>query len=106
MLLLCNYYVTYKCNAYCHFCDFADHSKYKEIPHANLEDFKTNLDQLAKLGVKFIDLTGGEPLLNKNIAEMTRYAKKHKMQTSITSNSLLSKKYAEELAGNVDLFHS
>ena len=105
MLLLCNYYVTYKCNAFCHFCDFADHSKYKEIPHAKLDDFKTNIDQLVKLGVKFIDLTGGEPLLNRDIAEMTKYAKKYKMQTSITSNSLLYKKYAEELAGNVDLFH-
>ena len=105
MLLLCNYYVTYKCNAYCHFCDFADHAKFKKMPHASLEDFKTNLDQLAELGVKFIDLTGGEPLLNRNIAEMTRYAKIQKMQTSITTNSLLYHKYAEDLAGNVDLFH-
>ena len=105
MLLLCNYYVTFRCNAYCEFCDFADHSKYKETPHADLYDYKSNLDQLAKLGVKFIDLTGGEPLLNKHIVEMTDYAKSLKMQTSITTNSLLYKKYAEGLAGKVNLFH-
>lgn len=105
MLLLCNYYVTYRCNAFCEFCDFADHGKFKDTKHAELSDFISNVEQLAELGVKFIDLTGGEPLLNKNIVEMTRFAKKHKMQTSITTNSLLYKKYAEGLAGKVDLFH-
>jgi len=105
MLLLCNYYVTYRCNAYCEFCDFADHEKFKYSTHAKLSDFKVNVKQLADLGVKFIDLTGGEPLLNRNIVEMTEFAKQHKMQTSITTNSLLYKKYATRLAGKVDLFH-
>lgn len=105
MLLLCNYYVTYRCNAYCEFCDFAEHGKFKDTPHTSLEDFKSNVSQLAELGVKFIDLTGGEPLLNQNIVEMTEFAKSKKMQTSITSNSLLYSKYAEGLAGKVDLLH-
>ena len=105
MLLLCNYYVTYRCNAYCEFCDFADHGKFKNVPHAKLEDFKSNLEQLANLGVKFIDLTGGEPLLNKHIVDMTTFAKSYKMQTSITTNSLLYKNFADGLAGKVDLFH-
>jgi MoaA/NifB/PqqE/SkfB family radical SAM enzyme len=105
MLLLCNYYVTYRCNAFCEFCHFADHGKYKDSPQAELSDFKSNVKQLADLGVKFIDLTGGEPLLNKNIVKMAEYAKQYKMQTSITTNSLLYKKYAEDLAGKVNLFH-
>lgn len=105
MLLLCNYYVTYRCNAFCEFCHFAEHGKFKDSPHATLDDFKSNISQLAELGVKFIDLTGGEPLLNKNIAEMTSLAKKYKMQTSITTNTLLYKKFAEPLAGKVNLLH-
>ncbi|MCB9207145.1 MAG: radical SAM protein [Ignavibacteriales bacterium] len=105
MLLLCNYYVTYRCNAFCEFCHFAEHGKFKDTPHADLNDFKSNVEQLAKLGVKFIDLTGGEPLLNQHIVEMTEFAKKYKMQTSITTNSLLYKKYAEGLAGKVNLLH-
>ncbi|PID58732.1 MAG: radical SAM protein [Ignavibacteriae bacterium] len=105
MLLLCNYYVTYRCNAYCNFCEFANHGRYKDYPHATLEDYKTNLKQLAELGVKFIDLTGGEPLLNRHIVEMTELAKSYKMQTSITTNTLLYKKYAEGLAGKVNLLH-
>ncbi len=105
MLLLCNYYVTYRCNAYCEFCHFAEHGKFKNTPQATLSDFQSNVDQLAKLGVKFIDLTGGEPLLNIDIAEMTAFAKSKKMQTSITTNTLLYSKFADKLAGNVNLLH-
>ncbi len=105
MLLLCNYYVTYKCNAYCEFCHFADHKRYKSTPNASLEDFKKNVEELVKLGVKFIDLTGGEPLLNPDIAEMAKFANRLKMQTSITTNTLLYPKFADSLKGNVNLLH-
>jgi MoaA/NifB/PqqE/SkfB family radical SAM enzyme len=105
MKLLCNYYVTYRCNAYCEFCEFAAHGKFNKFPNASLSDFKNNVQQLAKLGVKFIDLTGGEPLLNSNIVEMVEFARSLKMQTSITTNTLLYPKYAEQLAGKVNLLH-
>lgn len=105
MLLLCNYYVTYRCNAYCEFCHFGVHENFKDTPYAELNDFKSNIDQLADLGVKFIDLTGGEPLLHKEIHLMAEYAKSKKMQTSITSNGLLYHKFAEKLLGNIDLLH-
>lgn len=105
MLLLCNYYVTYKCNAFCEFCHFSNHEIFRHTKNASLEDFKSNVSQLADLGVKFIDLTGGEPLLNKDIAEMAKFARSLNMQTSITSNGLLYHKFAEKLAGNVNLLH-
>lgn len=105
MLLLCNYYVTYRCNAYCSFCHFGDHELFKASKHAKLEDFKSNITQLKKLGVRFLDLTGGEPLLNPHIAEMARLAQENKVQTSITTNCLLYPKYAEALAGNINLLH-
>lgn len=105
MLLLCNYYVTYRCNAFCEFCHFGDHENFKTTPYANLDEFKSNVLQLAELGVKFIDLTGGEPLLHKDIHLMAEFAKGLKMQTSITSNGLLYPKFADKLAGNIDLLH-
>lgn len=105
MLLLCNYYVTYRCNAFCEFCDFANHHKFANTGFAKLEDFYSNVKQLAKLGVKFIDLTGGEPLLHKDIAAMAEYARSLKMQTSITTNCLLYPKFAEKLAGKINLLH-
>ena len=105
MLLLCNYYVTYRCNAYCEFCHFGDHTNFKDTPFAKLEEFKSNVGQLAKLGVKFIDLTGGEPLLHKDIHLMAEFAHNLKMQTSITTNTLLYPKFAEKLTGKINLLH-
>jgi MoaA/NifB/PqqE/SkfB family radical SAM enzyme len=105
MLLLCNYYVTYRCNAFCEFCHFGDHENFKNTPYAKLDEFKSNVSQMAELGVKFIDLTGGEPLLHRDIHLMAEYAKSLKMQTSITSNGLLYPKFADKLAGNIDLLH-
>lgn len=105
MLLLCNYYVTYRCNAFCEFCHFGIHDNFKSSPYAKLEDFKTNVEQLSELGVKFIDLTGGEPLLNRDVDAMAEYAKKVGMQTSLTTNGLLYPKFAERLAGKIDLLH-
>jgi MoaA/NifB/PqqE/SkfB family radical SAM enzyme len=105
MLLLCNYYVTYRCNAFCEFCHFGVHENFKNTPYASREDFERNVGELAEQGVKFIDLTGGEPLLHKEIDKFVSYAKGLKMQTSITTNCLLYPKFAEKLAGNVNLLH-
>ncbi len=105
MLLLCNYYLTYKCNAYCTFCHFAAHDQFINTPYAKLDDFRSNVEQMAALGVKFIDLTGGEPLLHKEIHLMAEYAQQFKMQTSITTNGLLYPKFADKLAGKINLLH-
>ena len=105
MLLLSNYYVTYRCNAFCEFCHFGNHENFKNTPYASLEDYKSNVKQLAELGIKFIDLTGGEPLLHKEIHLMAEYAKNFKIQTSITTNTLLYPKFAERLADKIDLLH-
>jgi MoaA/NifB/PqqE/SkfB family radical SAM enzyme len=105
MLLLCNYYLTYRCNAFCEFCHFGIHDNFKSTPYAKLEDFKSNITQLAQLGVKFIDLTGGEPLLHKEIHLMAEFAKNYNMQTSITTNCLLYPKFADKLAGKINLLH-
>ena len=105
MLLLCNYYITYRCNAFCVFCHFGAHENFNNTPYARLEDFKSNVSQLARLGVKFIDLTGGEPLLHKDIHLMAEFAKDLNMQTSITSNALLYPKFADKLAGRINLLH-
>jgi MoaA/NifB/PqqE/SkfB family radical SAM enzyme len=105
MLLLCNYYLTYRCNAYCTFCHFGDHKNFKDSPFADRKDFESNVLQLAKMGVRFIDLTGGEPLLHKEIHHLAAFAHKLKMQTSITTNTLLYPKFAEKLAGKINLLH-
>ncbi len=99
--VLCNYYVTYRCNATCSFCDIWE----KPSPYITLENAERNLQDLKKLGVKIIDFTGGEPLLHRQIHELLALAKKYGFLTTLTTNGLLYPKFAEKLAGKIDMLH-
>jgi MoaA/NifB/PqqE/SkfB family radical SAM enzyme len=99
--VLCNYYVTYRCNASCSFCDIWE----KPSPYISVDNFVDNLRDLKKLGVKVIDFTGGEPLLHREIDVMLQKAKEAGFITTITTNTLLYPKWAEKLKGKVDMLH-
>jgi MoaA/NifB/PqqE/SkfB family radical SAM enzyme len=99
--VLCNYYVTYRCNATCSFCDIWE----KPSPYASPETVSRNLHDLKKLGVKVIDFTGGEPLLHRQIDELLLLAKQQRLITTLTTNGLLYPKYAQKLKGKVDMLH-
>lgn len=99
--VLCNYYVTYRCNAKCGFCDIWE----KPSPYVTLENVRENLLALKQLGVKVIDFTGGEPLLHQQIDQFFALAKSMKFITTLTTNALLYPKFAERLKGKVDMLH-
>ncbi len=99
--VLCNYYLTYRCNAKCSFCDIWE----KPSPMIDLATAQRNLDDLKRLGVRIIDFTGGEPLLHPNLDQLLRLARDQGFLTTVTSNGLLYPKRAEKLAGLVDLLH-
>lgn len=99
--VLCNYYVTYRCNAKCGFCDIWE----KPSPYITIEDVESNLLQLKKMGVKVIDFTGGEPLLHQKLPEFLSIAKRLGFITTITTNTLLYPKYAEQLKDKIDMLH-
>lgn len=100
--LLLHYYITDKCNAKCDFCDIW---KKDGAINAKAEDVAENLIAARKLGAKFVDFTGGEPLLNPDLPKFLETAKKLGFITSITTNTLLFEKYAEKLSSKVDLLH-
>jgi MoaA/NifB/PqqE/SkfB family radical SAM enzyme len=99
--ILCNYYVTYRCNASCGFCDIWE----KPSPYINLEDAQKNFADLKQLGVKVIDFTGGEPLLHQQLPELLTLAKSYGFITTVTTNALLYPKKAESIKGLVDMLH-
>jgi MoaA/NifB/PqqE/SkfB family radical SAM enzyme len=99
--VLCNYYLTYRCNAKCEFCDIWE----QPSPYVTLENVEANLSDLKKLGVKVIDFTGGEPLLHRQLPEILSLAKDQGFITTVTTNSLLYPKKAKLLAGLIDMLH-
>lgn len=70
-----------------------------------MTDVTGNLQQLKRIGVKFIDFTGGEPLLHPQLPDMLILAKQLGFYTSVTTNCLLYDDRANELHGLVDLLH-
>lgn len=97
----CNYWVTHRCNSKCEYCNvWRDHSL-KSIPDATLEDVKTNLIDLKKLGVKIVDFTGGEPLLNKDLPEILKFAKQLGFFIQLTNNGSIYPQVAEEIKDTV-----
>lgn len=99
--VLCNYYVTYRCNATCSFCDIWE----KPSPYITLENARENFRDLKRLGVKVIDFTGGEPLLHRDIAALLTEAHQMGFITTLTTNTLLYPKLAEKLKGKIDMLH-
>lgn len=99
--VLCNYYVTYRCNASCSFCDIWE----RPSPYVTPEEVYKNLVDLRRLGVRVIDFTGGEPLLHRQIDKLLRMAKRMGFITTLTTNGLLYPKWAERLRGLVDMLH-
>jgi MoaA/NifB/PqqE/SkfB family radical SAM enzyme len=99
--VLCNYYLTYRCNAKCDFCDIWE----QPSPYITLDNVEANLRALKKIGVKVIDFTGGEPLLHRQLSEILGLAKKLGFITTITTNALLYPKKAESLRGLIDMLH-
>ncbi|MFP4416640.1 MAG: radical SAM protein [Fibrobacterota bacterium] len=100
--LLLHYFITNRCNARCEFCDI-----WRQTPKKNalLEDVTRNLHDARKAGCKFVDFTGGEPLLHPQLPDFLIIARKLGYVTSVTTNCLLFETRAAELRGLVDLLH-
>jgi MoaA/NifB/PqqE/SkfB family radical SAM enzyme len=99
--VLGNYYLTYRCNARCHFCDIP----LQPSPYADTEAVAANLRDMKRLGIRVVDFTGGEPLLHRQLPSFLAQAQSLDMVTTITTNCLLYPKYAERLQGLVDMLH-
>jgi MoaA/NifB/PqqE/SkfB family radical SAM enzyme len=100
--LVANYYLTYRCNARCHFCDIWALDPGKE---ANFDTIEHNLKDLKRLGVKYVDFTGGEPLLRSDVGEIYQAAKQLGFYTSMTTNTILYLQKAHLIQGLVDFLN-
>lgn len=99
--ILCNYYITTRCNARCVFCDIHR----QEGVDADSKVVINHMHELAVTPVRFVDLTGGEPLLHPDLPAMLRSAKSAGLLTTVTTNALLYPQRARDIAGLVDFLH-
>ena len=91
--------ITYQCNLRCKHC--YEDAGGKHPPELNTEQAKRVLDKMSKIagiGLPAVSLSGGEPLVRKDIFELATYAKKKMGYVSIASNgTLITKEVAARL---------
>jgi len=91
--------ITDRCNLRCTYC--MPHGC-KSIPHDDVlrfEEFLTLINQFARLGIRHIRVTGGEPMVRKGAVEFIADLKRIPgIETvSMTTNGVMLAKYADEL---------
>lgn len=91
--------VTDRCNLRCLYCmpEDIDMVPMKEI--LTFEEIALIASEASKIGISKIKITGGEPLVRKNICHLVRILKNISgiEQVTLTTNGLLLAKYLEEL---------
>lgn len=95
--------VTDRCNMRCRYCMPREvfGADYPYLPRAEVLTFE-EMDRLASLfaglGVDKIRLTGGEPLLRRELPKLVAMLKQHVSEVALTTNGVLLAKQAAELA--------
>ncbi len=90
--------LTHNCNLRCHFC----HIREARLAELDTAGMKRVIDRLDRMGVAVLSITGGEPLLRRDFAELVNYAAEKGLYVKLTSNGTMSQaKYRELLATGV-----
>ena len=90
---------TLMCNMFCEYCIFGEEGKFNDLTTRSAREriFK-RIDEFCEMGLFALSFSGGEPLLNPNTTDYITYAADKGMWTSMPTNGLLIKKYADGLA--------
>jgi radical SAM protein with 4Fe4S-binding SPASM domain len=78
--------LTYRCNLHCGHCYCPPGERDTELTTAEV---KAIFDELARMGTLFLLVTGGDPLLRKDFAELYRHAKELGLLVTVFTNGTL-----------------
>lgn len=97
----CNFFVTLDCNDTCEFCSMWQDTEPKK-PAPMVEEFPQTLKKLKDQGVKYLNITGGEPLLRPDLDQILKQARQLGFYIILTTNGILYSKKARQIQGFVD----
>ena len=80
------FYVTFRCNSRCEYCNVWSDPKYKGKAELDEAEGKQVIKELHEAGVRYIDFTGGEPSLHKGLKVFLEASKALGIKTEVTSN--------------------
>lgn len=88
-----------RCNCRCVMCDIW---KIRETRQLHRSDLEPHLESIRSLGVKWLVLSGGEPLLHEGLGEILTFFKAEQIRITLLSTGLLLRDCSALVAENVD----
>jgi len=82
-------FVTYRCNLRCTMCGLYELREYSNPDELSAEEWKGIIQSAKKLGTFIISISGGEPLLRKDLEEIICHAERNKISTHLCTNGTL-----------------
>jgi len=90
---------TLMCNMFCEYCIFGEEGKFNDLQsRATRDRIFRRIDEFCEMGIFALSFSGGEPLLNPSTCDYIAYAADKGMWTSMPTNGLLIRKYADGVA--------
>jgi MoaA/NifB/PqqE/SkfB family radical SAM enzyme len=80
-------------------CDIWKRDSVEEIDEQQL---KAQMDSIARLGVEWVVLTGGEPLMHSHLFRLCELLRLRRIRMTLLSSGLLLERHAAEIVENVD----
>ena len=99
--IVCIWNLTNACNLYCKHCySSANQQTDTEL---GIDEIKAVIPELQRAGVKFVILSGGEPLLRESAFEVAKLLRERGMMTYLSSNGLpINKGNIEDIKSSFD----
>jgi len=91
--------ITRRCNYKCRFCSVWRNAPCKELP---TEGALRLVKEVADLGVVFVCIEGGEPLMRKDLGRVLKECKDYGIRTDIVTNGSLLPPRADEISRQCD----
>lgn len=90
--------LTSRCNLDCKIC-----FRRLGLQEVDTKNIFSLISEIAKFNVDMIVLSGGEPLLRKDLIDIIKFIKNKGIKVALQSNGLLLSKQLDSLAGLVDV---
>ncbi|MGW0769146.1 radical SAM protein [Streptomyces sp. NPDC002676] len=95
-------YLTFRCNSRCGYCNVWQDPVFDGHQELTADGLRRCLDELAELGVTYLDITGGEPSLHRELTTAVRHAHDLGMTVELTTNAIRFAPQAAEIVPLVD----
>lgn len=96
--------ITNACNAQCQFCGFS-RIRADAWVMADVQRLRLGLPKMAATGVRYLVLTGGEPLLHPHLGNILQEAHRHGFQLFLCTNGRLLNQELVRALGQVGVSH-